>query len=56
MQIVLGQYEEDHDHDLGLANICFTHLSHASWEQIRIDLEMKIDPREIVRDNLKFQV
>jgi hypothetical protein len=55
-QIVLRQYEEDHDHDLGLANIRFTHLSHASREQIRIGLEMKIDPREIVRDNLKFQV
>jgi hypothetical protein len=48
--IVLGQYEQDHDHQLGLANLAYTHISHASREQARIMLEKKIDPREIVRE------
>ena len=48
--IVLGQSEQDHDHQLGLANIACTRISHASREQVRIMLEKKIDPREIVRE------
>jgi hypothetical protein len=47
---ILGRYERDHDHDIGLANIAYLRISHASREQIRIMLEKKIDPREIVRE------
>jgi hypothetical protein len=48
--IVLGRYDEEHDHDVGLANIAYTRISSASREQIKNLLEKKIDPREIVRD------
>jgi FAR1 DNA-binding domain len=48
--IVLGQYEQDHNHQLGLANLAYTHILHAFWEQARIMLEKKIDPQEIVRE------
>jgi FAR1 DNA-binding domain len=49
-QIILGRYEQDHNHQLGLANVTYTRTSHASQEQIRTMLEKKVDPREIVRD------
>jgi hypothetical protein len=48
--IVLGRYEEEHDHEVGIANIAYTRISSASREQIKNMLEKKIDPREIVRD------
>jgi hypothetical protein len=47
--IVLGRYEEEHDHEVGLANVAYTRISSASREQIKNMLERKIDPREIVR-------
>jgi hypothetical protein len=46
---ILGRYEEEHDHDIGLANLAYTRLSNAVRIQIRNMLERKVDPREIVR-------
>lgn len=48
--IILGRYERDHDHDIGLANVAYLRISRACREQIRFKLEKKIDPREIVRE------
>jgi hypothetical protein len=45
---ILGCYEEEHDHDVGLANIAYTRLSIAAQIQIRNMLERKVDSREIV--------
>jgi hypothetical protein len=49
MPTILGHYEEEHDHDVGLANLAYTHLSNVVQIQIRNMLERKVDPREIVR-------
>jgi hypothetical protein len=48
--IVLGRYEQAHNHELGLANVAHMHTSHASQEQIRIMLQKEKDLREIVRE------
>ena len=48
MPTILGRYEEEHDHDVGLANLAYTRLSNAVRIQIRNMLERKIDPKEIV--------
>jgi hypothetical protein len=47
--IVLGRYEKEHDHEIGLANIAYTRMSRVAREQIRAMLLQKVDPREIVR-------
>jgi hypothetical protein len=49
MPTILGRYEEEHDHDVGLVNIAYTRLSIAARIQIRNMLERKVDSREIVR-------
>jgi hypothetical protein len=46
--IIWGRYENDHNHEVGLANITFTRMSHNAWEYIEKMLWQKIDPREIV--------
>jgi hypothetical protein len=47
--IILGRYEDEHNHEVGLANIAYMRMSQAARVQIRNMLEMKIDPKEIVR-------
>ena len=46
---ILGRYEKEHDHEIGLANLAYTRMSHAAQKKIRSMLELKIDRREIVR-------
>jgi len=45
---VLGCYVDKHDHEIGAANIAYTHLSSATQEQIKSMLSQKIDHCEIV--------
>jgi hypothetical protein len=47
--IVLGRYETEHDHEIGLANIAYTRMSRGARDQIKNMLMQKVDPREIVR-------
>jgi hypothetical protein len=47
--IVRGRYENDHNHEIGLANIAFTRMSPIARERINNMLQQKVDPREIVR-------
>jgi hypothetical protein len=46
--IVLGHYETEHDHEIGLANIAYTRMLRGAREQINNMLMQKVDPREIV--------
>ena len=48
-QTILGRYEADHDHELGLANIAYTWISRAAREQINVMLEQRVHRNEIVR-------
>ena len=48
-ETILGRYEEDHDHEIQLANIAYTRLSHAARDEIKVLLKQKVDPKEIVR-------
>src|SRR5260221_7232212 len=45
---ILGRYLAEHDHEIGSANIVYTHLSGIAWEQIKTMLTQKIDRKEIV--------
>ena len=45
---ILGHYKEEHDHEIRLANIAYTHLSQAACDQIKVMLKQKVDPKEIV--------
>ena len=45
---ILGRYISEHNHEIGAANITYTHLSGATREQIKIMLDLKIDCYEIV--------
>ena len=47
-QMILGQYAEEHDHDLGMENIAYTWLSHKDQDWIQSMLHQKVDPQEIV--------
>jgi hypothetical protein len=47
-QTILGRYEADHDHELGLANIAYTWISRTAREQINIMLEQRVHRNEIV--------
>ena len=47
--IILGRYETEHDHKIGLANITYTRMLCGAREQIRNMLMQKVDPWEIVR-------
>ena len=46
---ILGCYESEHDHEIGLANITYTWMSRVACKKIKYKLAQKIDPREIVR-------
>jgi FAR1 DNA-binding domain len=46
---ILGRYQDEHNHEVGIANIAYMRMSHAARERIKSMLEQKIDPREIVR-------
>jgi hypothetical protein len=48
---ILGRYEEEHDHEVGIANIKHMRMSPAARLQIKSMLVMKIDPREIVHQH-----
>jgi hypothetical protein len=45
---ILGCYQDEHNHEISIANIAYMCMSHTAWEQIKSMLEQKIDPREIV--------
>jgi hypothetical protein len=47
-EIVLGRYEDRHDHAIGIANALFMCLTARSWERMREMVFQKIDPREIM--------
>ena len=53
-KVVLGRYENRHDHPIGIANAPFMCLTTRSREQMRAMVMQKIDPREIVRKTLPF--
>src|SRR6266850_8407930 len=46
--IILGHIKRDHDHEMGLANLIYTHISYGTQERIKSMLWQKINPREIV--------
>jgi len=48
MSTVLGRYEAKHNHEIGAANITYTHLSSTTREQIKTMLSQKIDRYEIM--------
>src|SRR6266849_2776444 len=50
--LVLGCYVDKHDHDHGLANIAYMHLSRAAQETARAMLIQQVDRRAIVRNYL----
>jgi hypothetical protein len=45
---ILGRYAEEHNHKIQLANVAYTCLSQAAWDQIKIMLKQKVDQKEIV--------
>jgi hypothetical protein len=45
---ILGRYEADHDHEIGLANIAYTRISRPARERIHTMLTQKMDRKEIV--------
>src|SRR6266850_5313693 len=45
---ILGCYERDHNHPIGITNVPFTRLSAGSRRRMRDMVSQKIDPREIV--------
>jgi hypothetical protein len=48
MPIILGHLKWEHDHEMGLLNIAYTHMSHHAQEKIEFMLWQKVDLREIV--------
>ena len=46
--IILGHIKRDHDHETGIPNLTYTHISHRAQVRIKIMLWQKINPREIV--------
>jgi hypothetical protein len=53
-QTVLGRYDADHDHPIGLANIAYTRISRAAREKINVLLEQRVHRNEIVRNRSFF--
>ena len=45
---ILGRYEVEHNHKVGLANLAYTRMSRMAWEQIKSMLQLKMDRRKIV--------
>jgi hypothetical protein len=52
MERILGRYEREHNHPIGIANVPFMRLSARSRKQMRDMVSQKIDPREIVCKNI----
>jgi hypothetical protein len=53
-QTILGRYDADHDHEVGLANIAYIRISRAAREKINVMLEQRIHHSEIVRKRSFF--
>ena len=53
-EMILGQYAEKHDHELGVENIAYTWLLREAQDQIRSMLHWRVDPREIVCNHYLF--
>ena len=51
---VLGQYDADHDHDIGSDNIAYTQMSLTARDQINMMLTQQIDNKEIVCKTILF--
>jgi hypothetical protein len=51
-KIVLGCYEDRHDHMIGIANALFMHLTARFQERMREMVIQKIDPREIMHNQV----
>jgi len=49
---ILGRYEREHNHPIGITNVPFTRLSAGSRKRMRDMVSQKIDPREIVCKNI----
>ena len=49
---ILGRYEREHNHPIGITNVPFTRLSAGSQKRMRDMVLQKIDPREIVCKNI----
>ena len=45
---ILGHYAEEHDHQIQLANVAYTCLSHVARDKIKVLLKQKVDRKEIV--------
>ena len=54
MPMVLGCYVSRHDHDLGLSNIAYMHLSCTAQETVKTMLMQQIDWRTIVCNHQEF--
>jgi hypothetical protein len=52
MERILGCYEREHNHLIGIANVLFTHLSAGSQKWMQDMVLQKIDSREIVCKNI----
>jgi hypothetical protein len=48
MSTILGCYQDEHNHEVGLVNIAYMRMSQSAWQQIKGMLGHKIDPREII--------
>jgi hypothetical protein len=46
---ILGCYQDEHNHEISIANITYMRMLHTAQEQIKSMLEQKIDPREVIR-------
>ena len=53
-EMILGQYAEEHDHELGVKNIAYTQLLQEAQDQIRSMLHQRVDPQEIVCNHYLF--
>ena len=53
-EMILGQYAEEHDHELGVENIAYTRLLWEAQDQIRSMLHWRVDPWEIMRNHYLF--
>jgi hypothetical protein len=51
---ILGHYAEQHNHEIQLANVAYTRLSHAAREKIKVLLKQKVDRKEIVCKQLSI--
>ena len=49
-ETILRCYKEDHDHEIQLANIPYTHLSQVAHDKIKVMLKQKVDQKEIVHE------